>query len=115
MQRGHTGVSEENFPTAYRAPVPVSFTSCLAPASDLDFRHARFQPEQEITFSYREGFHMLVEELLLWLRGDSSRRRNDEEGTRMIQRLQELAASEEGEPTKAIAAKFPGPPTRENY
>jgi len=58
---------------------------------------------------------MLVEELFLWVRRDASRRRNDEEGIRITQRLQELAAFEEGEQTKLMVAKFPGPSARWNH
>jgi len=48
---------------------------------------------------------MSLEDLFLWVRRDASRRRNHEEGIRIIQRLRELADYEHVKQIKPAAAE----------
>jgi hypothetical protein len=58
---------------------------------------------------------VLLEELFVWARRDLTQRKKDGEGTIIATRLRELAASEDAEQTKPIAAEFPSQSIRRNH
>ena len=58
---------------------------------------------------------MLLEDMFVWARRDSTQQKKDEEGTIIARRLRELAASEEARPTKPIVAKFPSQSVKRSH